>query len=592
MKYYIKKFQNPFEKLNIQIEKPVESIRSDYFPKTISDAEKILAEEEGKKKTWSPREITPVNRDLNKVLKTGVEKYKKVLDQEYLKSLSSSELKKLQKQLADAGYYDEYIRDIKGTQARLIELGLLDNTLNEDGTFKEVDGKLGPKTRRAFRQAQVDGILGNLTKKAFEKFKKDQEKNRDIPGFTVPKHCTASGCANYVGQIIDEFTPYSHRDGFTGHAWTMFGNLQDAGGDIYYNMYTPDIKGLKSNLQEYDKAVLANARKNPIPISEMKVGDIVGLHWGGSNYFDDAVKDGNITHNNHIGIVSEIRNGIPYIAHTTNYIHSRVEPYDKTGYTITALGRVGNLANMKVPISIKENPSFDIEGGNKDVTSFIKGMDSIERLLKSTFPNIDYDTLKKAAVAIQKRETNLFTNRKSQQTGINYLTNEAGNLVKKWKGIPSSSISTDFAKIKPGSFSTAEKTMLGITSTNSLNDPTIAGRAALYLLARNYSYFQNLQKQIPELTDEDILNATILSYNQGMGKLKHIGYDHKTNQFNQDEIDALRTISNSDLIKDVSSTNYKYLPIIGEQLYDTFVDGHVPYVKSARNFMKNTKYIK
>jgi hypothetical protein len=36
--------------------------------------------------------------------------------------------------------------------------------------------------------------------------------------------------------------------------------------------------------------------------------------------------------------------------------------------------------------------------------------------------------------------------------------------------------------------------MLGITSTDSLNDPTIAGRAALYLLARNYSYFQNLQK--------------------------------------------------------------------------------------------------
>ena len=575
-------FQNPSSALPI-IEIPKEQIASDWFPQNqLSKAEQAIIDNELNKPVWIPREVNPnTDRNLNDMISKGVNKSLKQEAIQTLRSKTPAELKKIQKELADKGYYDEYIKDVKKLQLRLIELGYLSDTKREDGSYVEVDGIAGKKTKAAFRKSQIDGILGSKTINAYLK---SQTNTTTVPNFEVDYLCNAKGCANYVTQVVQKYTPYSMDDGFKGHAWTMFNELQNRGGNIYYNLYNPDVTKYRSDKDQFNSALSKASANNPVPISEMQVGDIVGLHWGGSSYLPTAMKDGKLTYNNHVGIVSKIVDGIPYITHSTTYTNSRTEPYNKTGYVITALGRANNQ-QVYPELKVSDIPSFKLSEENKDAEDFIRGMDSADSLIKNIFGNVDTDLLKRAAIGIQKRETNLFKNRKSQQTGLQALKNKTGEFVKFVKGTPASAISTDFAKVKPGSFSTQEKKMLGISSADSLNDPIIAGRAVLYLLVRNYTYLKQLQKEIPEFTDEDLLNATILSYNQGLNKLKHLGFDPETKQFNFEEIQNLRRLATDDEVKDVTSTNWKHVPVLGEWIYDTWGDGHKSYIKSARDYM-------
>ena len=111
------------------------------------------------------------------------------------------------------------------------------------------------------------------------------------------------------------------------------------------------------------------------------------------------------------------------------------------------------------------------------------------------------------------------------------------------------------------------------------------------ILAKNYDYFNRLAIQNPdlELSKEDIENATIYSYNIGLGNLASLGFDTE-GKYDKSELDYFRKISNPDnLIKNVSSTNYKYLGKLGKFIYDKTGDAKPSYIGAARNAMNLIK---
>jgi hypothetical protein len=60
---------------------------------------------------------------------------------------------------------------------------------------------------------------------------------------------------------------------------------------------------------------------------------------------------------------------------------------------------------------------------------------------------------------------------------------------------------------------------IGLYSKKQLDDdPTVAARAVLLYLGKAYDYYDRLAKKYPELgiTKEDMLNASILAYNEGI----------------------------------------------------------------------------
>ena len=184
-----------------------------------------------------------------------------------------------------------------------------------------------------------------------------------------------------------------------------------------------------------------------------------------------------------------------------------------------------------------------------------------------------------------KRETNFFRNIEAEQSPIKHAA-------KRWyatqiKGRTEANLSSDLTKTKFNSLTLQEKEYLGINSPQDLNDPKLAARAVMFILGRNYSYLKNLQATYPYLglTDEDVRNATILSYNQGMSKLRTLGFDNNGHAAPQ-ELEALRQLADENLlIKDITATNYKYLPF-GSWIYDIFGEGNTSYISSANKAIR------
>ena len=165
----------------------------------------------------------------------------------------------------------------------------------------------------------------------------------------------------------------------------------------------------------------------------------------------------------------------------------------------------------------------------------------------------------------------------------------ARNLYHKISDTPEEVISQDLTKTKFTSLSKNYRDAIGLTSPEQLStDPTIAGRAVMTILAKNYDYFKRLAEQNPdlELSKEDIENATIYSYNVGLRNLASLGFDNE-GRYDKSELDYFREISNPNkLIKNISSTNYKYLGKLGEFIYDKTGDAKPSYIGAARNAME------
>ena len=88
------------------------------------------------------------------------------------------------------------------------------------------------------------------------------------------------------------------------------------------------------------------------------------------------------------------------------------------------------------------------------------------------------------------------------------------------------------------------------------------------MLTKNYELFKDYAKEYPSLglTETDIRNMSILAYNQGSNRLLKTGRvdDDRTPQ---EEIKALRDLYDATLM-DISSTNYKHIPGVGQQVFE------------------------
>lgn len=218
----------------------------------------------------------------------------------------------------------------------------------------------------------------------------------------------------------------------------------------------------------------------------------------------------------------------------------------------------------------------------------------------------------KAAIGVQKRETNFMNNRVSDQIDnmewydyLNptspYYSNKVRKAARYLAGKNEETQSSNMSKFKLSSLNRDERRLLGINTVEDLENPEKAGIASLYTLAKNYDYFRRLQKAYPKLgiTDDDIMSLTILSYNQGMGRLYDIGFDRKTGRAIPEELESIRAMSRRDTkVKDINSTNFKHFKTlgmkgVGEFLYNLQSEEsqyYTPYISSGLSAIED--YIK
>ena len=550
-----------------------------------------------------------------------INKNKKVKD---LKKLSKSEIIELQEKFANEGLYDNKLVEGKSKTAKEIQ-----SYLSKRGYLKsnEIDSNMGPKTITALQQmlvdkgylnefnergeTNIDGLLGPRTREAYKKFNRDinidgiaGEKTiniyKDITNNDYSKEVSAQGmqdqCAAWVSKKYDAVTNTSKQDGVYGNAWTMIKNIEDSGGKILFNIYdNPEFDNV-TNAKDIKKAVEINRGK--IDYSNLLSGDIVAIHNPSSSHYSDVLKDGT-TYNTHVGIVVGFdQDNVPIIEHNVLGKVHKERITDLTGSVVgkpivTAAARPKQSGISVEPLDFDSNihSKYYIEGkdtyNNNLMKEYMDSLAQTKAVYKNIFEDVDLDFIEKAAIGILKRETNFMSNKPSDNKyKLNFI---ARNLYHKISDTPEEVISQDLTKTKFTSLSKNYRDAIGLTSPEQLStDPTIAGRAVMTILAKNYDYFKRLAKQNPdlELSKEDIENATIYSYNVGLGNLASLGFD-KEGRYDKSELDYFREISNPNkLIKNISSTNYKYLGKLGEFIYDKTGDAKPSYIGAARNAME------
>jgi hypothetical protein len=147
-----------------------------------------------------------------------------------------------------------------------------------------------------------------------------------------------------------------------------------------------------------------------------------------------------------------------------------------------------------------------------------------------------------------------------------------------------SNISIGAAKIKLATLSFKEQKFLDINRGEDLKSMKNSVKAATYLYVKRHNYFDEYAKKNPhlKLTPDDVRLLTILSHNQGTGKLKSFGYNSEKT-FNQ-AVSDLRALKEGK-IKDVSSTNYKYGKALGAK-----IDEYNPLTYTSKTFSKLGKF--
>lgn len=553
-----------------------------------------------------------LSRDTNSYFLNQISKidYKEKSKKKYIESvkkMDKSQIKLLQKDLANAGYYDidlsNYSRtSIKNIQSKLIKNGYLSDAKRQDGSYIELDGIAGSKTQDAFnrynRDKNIDGIVGRKTTIGLlaSKFG-DSKWNTNVSTYNI------DGCAEWVTKKYENAVGnISKQAGVTLNAWQMPKNIIQHGGTEIYNIYnSPEFNNIKSVNELKNKTENA-IKNNPIDYSKLSVGDIVGIYMPSSNMHTVALKEGT-TKNTHVGIITGFDDdGMPIVEHNIHSSHRKDRADSLTGSLfgkaiITVASRPKYNGTLVSEYPFESSPSrFKIsdEFNNQHISKFADGMEGASEVIQKIFPTItdeDMDTLLKIGIAVQKRETNFMNNRESDVNEKDILSKIKNEYIKPVAryilGRNDETKSSNMAKYKLSTLNANERKFLGINSTEDLEDEYKAGIASLFTLSKNFDYFKRLQSTYPNLgiTDDDIDNLTILSYNQGMNKLYHIGFDNKTGKSAPEELYSIRDMSEEKLKPiDVTSTNWRYLGKLGKRI----VKGKraIPYIGAARSAFK------
>lgn len=496
-----------------------------------------------------------------------------------LNKLNKNELIQTQMALADEGYYEQILRTKSKSQIKKLQKKLK----------LKVDGIIGPKTIKAFNDSQVDGLLGNNTKKAL----RTKYNNQSNSTFKVKKGL--DGCAQFVTSAFEyKNGNVSKQLGVIGDAWTMPQNIVNKGGIMKYNLYESKAFDNVKDVRDLRRVTKEENKKNPVDYNKVSVGDIVGIFIPSSDMHDIALKNGT-TKNTHIGyIVGLDKDGMPLVSHN---IHSdyRVDRIDKITGSKTSEAFITTVTSPKksqplVPeLEFKPKESrFDVKNKGKDFQEVLNGMEGAFDIFQKMFTNINVEDAMITAIAVQNNETNMGRRRLSDVSSTSYIAKKKKELrdyVRESKGLKDDTKSSNQMKMKLSSLTPNEQRMLGINSLEDLESPQKAGIGALYIMCKNMDYFTRLKEAYPELglSDDDVESLTMLSYNQGMGSLKNIGFRRDTGTLAPNEISEIRKLAEDGAtIKDITSTNYRHMGKLGEWIYNMIGKEAPTYISRAK----------
>ena len=353
-------------------------------------------------------------------------------------------------------------------------------------------------------------------------------------------------------------------------------NVVKAGGEMIYNIYDKSFDNVK-DVSTLKKLTQEKLKENPLDVKSLAVGDVVGIYMPNSPVHKTALEEGT-TKNTHVGIVTGIdKNGIPIVEHNIHGLHKTDKASDLR-IAVAARPKESGVEVKQLHWDLKDS-KFKLNAAHpKEMDTYMRSLSGLTDIIHTIYPNVNTDDLQQMAIGILKRETNYMTrpNKGKLQAVARFFKDETTN-------------SSELVKMKYNALTPTERDLIGIKEPKDLNDPKKAAAGVMFLLSRNYDYMQRLSEKYPDLgiTKDDVVNATVLSYNQGMSKLRTLGFDNEGVKDLQ-EILELRRLSNPETkIKDVTSTNYKYLGQLGSWLYDKFEDPYTPYVASFRKALRD-----
>jgi hypothetical protein len=532
-------------------------------------------------------------------------------DQSNPANFSKDQVKKLQQDLISKGYDLGATKDdgVYGRRTRAayedmmaqqnMDMSLADKyyrqfTTENKPAVTQIQKKLVEKG--LLGNQEIDGLFGNKTKAALEKYNAAKGNNpvfSVIPQSLDDKRCAAGMCDIFESNgLIPEVYGMKHTD-----AWNMLEKMEATGNsNTVYNIYDdPSFKNVKSS-NDLLEATRRVKSKSQTSRENYKVGDIVGIYNPGSEHHSETL--GSKTHNTHVGFVSKIdRNGNPIITHN---VDGRVlqDPYTKLtttwisrpNYSNASLKEQYNSAGYNAE-KLDENAlqKFEqkIERGltdpeRKTVTNIMQrakfNSKNLTKMLKSS---ADPSWVEAAAVGIAGAES---------AAGLNATRNVEELPLKKQlahtiKSTAKSDISLGVGKIKYSKLDPFARKYFGINSPEDLKDDNKSMDAISYSLIKNYEKFKDYAAKFPELglTEQDVRNMSILAHNQGTAKLLKIGRNTDNKYNAETELAELRKLY-SGKVKDISSTDYKHVPLVGEALYNALEEPAETYISKVNRY--------
>ncbi len=149
------------------------------------------------------------------------------------------------------------------------------------------------------------------------------------------------GCAEFVRKVFENEWGINSitldLSGIAGDAWTIYDQLMEKRGEVIFSVFPQiqaghgaEIQRLRQDLKRYmgtDTKVTAQYAQRirsffptevKLPISKVKVGDIVGMYYRDSKYQVQAFSQGKSAFNTHVGVVVAIEGERILVAHEMN----------------------------------------------------------------------------------------------------------------------------------------------------------------------------------------------------------------------------------------------------------------------------------
>ena len=540
--------------------------------------------------TYFARQVNNiVNQQHNDIYKRSDAYIEELIRKKY-----GDNIKQLQGELYDQGnFVDKGIRLGKNNKVGDIQKFLASKNYL---TYKDVDEILGKKTITAIQKylndsgydsGKPDGIIGEKTKAALSQYNKDffvdgiigprtinayKKSLLNKHGFDVQfaDNDDIDDCAKFVRKRFDKAVGETRRNGVNGNAWTMIGNILDHGGQSLYNIYDNDLMKRAKSPNDVARLTKQLTNAKAPDFNQVDVGDVIGIYIPGSTHMQEAIDTGT-TKNTHVGVVVSIENGTPIVEHKVGGKVRRDKINNLGGAKlgrpiVTAIVRPSISEQVEDSISINNKKSdlkIPDKWKNDQLNEYMESLSGMKQVSQSLFKYNNPDFIEKAAIGILGRET-FFMNRKQSDVakdikhpGSMIMAN-ARKIVHKMS--QREYISGDLTKFKFNSIPENYRKAIGLVDPEQLNnDPSVAARAVYIYLSRAYDFYKRYAKINPDLgmTEEDIENATIDSYNKG---IKYTGVSKKY-------IEKLRYESNPEhKVKSIASTNYSKVGKFGRML--------------------------